>query len=923
MFANEIIIIDSFGGENMEYLPIQDYANNWNISKRRIQILCKEGRIPGAKMIGNMWVIPEKTERPVDARIKNPVKEEVVGDSVVRRELKKLLRLLYDSCIKNGVNPKNQKDYVLSVIAGELCSFYLGNPIDSDMFTVLYENISMQKPSIQLYAQDSKLVNDFIRTHESDVELDNILSWAYQYSNKYIQDNTFSKTQFFTEKYMIQYLVENIENLCNADKILDPCVGGGNFLVECLEELCNQGKEISEDALVNYCSRLYGFDIDNKIARIAVANIRLRVFAILKRNNIKFDVKLWDRITPNIYMSHDSETIQGSLTKENKTLINAANLEEIRSLHLFKDADVVLTNPPFATVKGMRQDQKEFLKKEYPLSNCDTCVAFMESIYHMLSDDGICGIVSQSAWMYLKSFDLIRKWIVQNYELNKIVNLGSGAFLDLNGEKSNVSLLTFSKRKSDKDNVIKIFHANTGSYQEKVHSVEGKIAYLDKKQSEINGNNGFNFAENDILSELKEKSGVYKDIAVPMQGTSTGDAKELVGFFWEHFGDPEWVSVSNGGGYCRWLGLNDSVVKWGNDGEYIRAQKGSALRNVKYFPETQMVFSDTGTAGLNVRLLHENQIFIASGPGIRIKKGNKYAHMALLNSRIASYFLRLMSPKLTIAAGYIGQIPVNDKICSSVVLEKNARLCVDLKEKQLSIRANNFEYSDEYFDRLPSDIEKASWVLFNEDITNELLKLELEWKTDVCIMDNYGLSEVEKKTLDENVGKCAYEISGSKDIDLVKLDSYLDKLLDSNCCLKRTKNSKGAIGSDGFLEYTSKDLSINPETIVRKIQENPYKLVKVMKKYRNLILHNFVLHCLGYKTNNSASLRCESIDTIVDEFHSIFGEYRYGGWIKKYFNEIHTDIFKGKPYLIYDKGVVRINDRYITKQTSPIYNAKC
>ena len=116
--------------------------------------------------------------------------------------------------------------------------------------------------------------------------------------------------------------------------------------------------------------------------------------------------------------------------------------------------------------------------------------------------------------------------------------------------------------------------------------------------------------------------------------------------------------MKKNGGYCRWEGLNNSVVKWGENGEYIKKQKGSALRNIKYFGKTQLVFSDTGTAGLNVRLLLNNQIFIASGPGIRILQGNEYAHMAFLNSRLAANYVRTISPKLTIAAGYIGRIPV-------------------------------------------------------------------------------------------------------------------------------------------------------------------------------------------------------------------------------------------------------------------------
>ena len=56
----------------MDYLSIQDVSNKWNISKRRVQILCHEGRINGAKMIGNMWVVPENAVRPAECTKKEP-----------------------------------------------------------------------------------------------------------------------------------------------------------------------------------------------------------------------------------------------------------------------------------------------------------------------------------------------------------------------------------------------------------------------------------------------------------------------------------------------------------------------------------------------------------------------------------------------------------------------------------------------------------------------------------------------------------------------------------------------------------------------------------------------------------------------------------------------------------------------------------
>ena len=890
----------------MEYLSVQEYSKIWNISKRRIQILCKEGRIPNARMIGNMWVIPENTSRPIDARIKSPIIETSDGDSTVRKELKKLLKGLFDSCNMNNIEKESQKDYVLSILAAELCAFYLGVKINNRLLSTIYTEISTCKERIKFYSQDLLDVEHFIVKFNTEPELNNILSWAYQYSNKFLHDNLFYKTQFFTERYMIRYLVNNTGGLIYASKILDPCVGGGNFLAECLEFLCHQQVNISTDSIIECCSKLYGYDIDSKIARIAVINIKLRVLAVLRQNKIEFGIDVWKRIKPNIYISYDVDITQGSLAKTSKVLFNITHKSSINSSELFSKADVVLTNPPFASIKGMSQEQKQFLKKEYPLSNCDTCVAFLEAIGNMLSDNGVCGIVTQNAWMHLKSFALIRNWIVENYKIERIVILGSGAFQDLNGEKSNVALVVFSKRLNSDKNKIKILNVSASNYEDKAKSINKQANYVEKKQRDINVANGFDFTEKNILTEMKGELEPYSNTATPMQGTSTGNAKELVGYFWEHFGDPDWICVSKGGGYCRWQGLNNSVVKWGREGEYIKQQVGSALRNTKYFHDTQIVFSDTGTAGLNVRILLENQIFIASGPGIRIKVGNKFAHMALLNSRIASYFVKTMSPKLTIAAGYISRIPIKKDILFSVVLKRNAESCIKFKRRMLSTRTTNIEYSDEYLLKLPRNIEMAAWRLFNDDITSELMKLKLEYKIDRCIIESYGLPQDAIIALDNNVGICAYEISGTEEMDLSKLDKYINKLLDSNCCLKRTKNTKAALGSDGYIEYTAKDLNISPEIIVRRIQANPYKFKSVLERYKYLLLHNYVLFYMRYNTVTGVARHRRTITDLLCDFNNHFEYPEFDCWIKKYFNNIHTEIFKGKPILVYSKGEIHL-----------------
>lgn len=54
----------------MEYLTTTEMAEKWNISSRRIGILCTEGRIDGVFKKGKMWLIPSDAKKPDDARLK-------------------------------------------------------------------------------------------------------------------------------------------------------------------------------------------------------------------------------------------------------------------------------------------------------------------------------------------------------------------------------------------------------------------------------------------------------------------------------------------------------------------------------------------------------------------------------------------------------------------------------------------------------------------------------------------------------------------------------------------------------------------------------------------------------------------------------------------------------------------------------------
>ena len=52
----------------MEYLTTSEVAKKWDITRRRVNVLCDEGRVEGAIQKGKIWLIPDSAVKPVDKR---------------------------------------------------------------------------------------------------------------------------------------------------------------------------------------------------------------------------------------------------------------------------------------------------------------------------------------------------------------------------------------------------------------------------------------------------------------------------------------------------------------------------------------------------------------------------------------------------------------------------------------------------------------------------------------------------------------------------------------------------------------------------------------------------------------------------------------------------------------------------------------
>ena len=55
---------------DIDIMTTKDAAELWGISVRRVQAMCDNGKIPSATKIGDVWLMPKGTQKPIDGRLK-------------------------------------------------------------------------------------------------------------------------------------------------------------------------------------------------------------------------------------------------------------------------------------------------------------------------------------------------------------------------------------------------------------------------------------------------------------------------------------------------------------------------------------------------------------------------------------------------------------------------------------------------------------------------------------------------------------------------------------------------------------------------------------------------------------------------------------------------------------------------------------
>ena len=304
---------------------------------------------------------------------------------------------------------------------------------------------------------------------------DDFLSWLYQDLKKNHADSAFRKalngekklanhdllvtTQFFTDRYMVDFLVRECIAYSKIDQIdldqivvIDPACGGGNFLLSAFDHLWREfvlKRRLPEERIAkNLVGQiLVGYDLDPLMASLCRLNLTLKANTVTgKVIAPAYNVFGGDHYRFGFLDSWNKARKAGPLcwTKFRETL--SGNRQKI-----------FVTNPPFAGRRDLHPEIRGFIKQRLPLSRGDLCIAFMGRVLETLKPGDVAGFVTQRSWMYLSSYHDFRAHALSQYALKLCVDLGPRAFKDIGGEKSSVALPIFTKSTTIDRHVCKFY----------------------------------------------------------------------------------------------------------------------------------------------------------------------------------------------------------------------------------------------------------------------------------------------------------------------------------------------------------------------------------------------------------------------------------------------------------------------------------
>lgn len=539
----------------------------------------------------------------------------------------------------------------------------------------------------------------------------------------------------------------------NEIKCIDPCSGSGHILVYMFEVLYQiyessgySKKDIAEEILKN---NIYGLDIDNRASQLSILSLLLKakeydknifnkdisknlnVMSIEKSVNIdsliqtislsEESIKLCDYLRDKFKYSKEI----GSLLITNKNDYTKLNEEldknntifgyelQLKLKPLIKQAyilsnkyDIVATNPPYMNKSKMAYNLSKYCDEHFKIAKGDMATAFYyDYLQNKVKENGYLSMITTVSWMYIKTFEELRKYMLKHYEFTSIVDFGTELFEGKIGHLPIVSWV--NKKVSEKDSNIYAIKLNQFNYSmrdsKKEEFFNKKNVYIINQYllESIPGSPIAYWISKKMIECFKESKSLL-DVCKPVQGLATADNARFVRNWFEVEYDKikfnaktvdeaknsklKWFPYNKGGDIRKWYGNNEYIVNWENDGYEIKNFKDSSgkLRsrpqNLEYYFKKSITWSLISN-DITFRFKDYGQIFDVAGMSFFPTDENFLYLLGLCNSVVINNTMKIIAPTLNYQIGDVEKVPIKFNETEKKKIENIVKNCIDISKE--------------------------------------------------------------------------------------------------------------------------------------------------------------------------------------------------------------------------------------------------
>lgn len=396
---------------------------------------------------------------------------------------------------------------------------------------------------------------------------------------------------------------------------------------------------------------------------------------------------VWREIDPNERQSDDALTLFGA------SLADRAKTVFVHTRYLARRYKAVVANPPYMGSKNMGDELKQFVQNHFEDGKGDLFAAFMLHSSIMLEPKGVMGMITMQSWMFLSSYEKLRKRILREQSILSMLHLGPKAFDTISGEIVSTTAFVLQREKpSDTTNAL-FFSLEKEDSSQKMESAKNKIRthsyylVLQKNFDEV-PMSIIAYWLPDVFRHILNTGNTVSAVASIRQGFQTGNNDRFLRYWFEVSNSKlrrdatsiddfhlccksKYAVYLKGGGYRKWYGNEDLVCAFDRINYDLLAKSGNHLPSRTFYFHPGITWSSTGNA-FSARINNSGNLF--SGKGAAAFPGSKKSSIVLLsifNSSIIDFLLTFMSATLDYNVGNLKSIPLPDGDIPEKCIEAN------------------------------------------------------------------------------------------------------------------------------------------------------------------------------------------------------------------------------------------------------------